>query len=135
LDPIHKFEEAEADIPYAQELQDFAQHEYTATQVKQMELVVLKKLDWRLATVTPYHFLGYYLAKAVLFSDDTMHGKPLVKQANKYIKKYAEFFGDLCLQEYAFQVYLPSVLSAAILSASRKALRIRSAPSTPLQYH
>jgi hypothetical protein len=29
--------------------------------------------------------------------------EPLVPKVLEYLKKYADFFADLCLQEYAFQ--------------------------------
>ena len=120
-----KYEEAEENVPSSAELNEFAQHEYSTEMIQQMELTVLSRLNWCLTAVTPLHFLGYYLSKGALFVDDLMQGKPLLDKVPRYLQKYAEFFSDLCLQEYSFQVYRPSVLSAAILSASRKALHIR----------
>ena len=40
------------------------------------------------------------------------------------MKKYVNFFADLCLQDYGFQQYKPSHLSVAIIIASRRALQI-----------
>lgn len=97
---------------------------YSGDMIQQMEIMVLNKLEWCLTAVTPLHFLGYYLSKGVLFEDDLMQGKPLVEKVPRYMQKYAEFFADLCLQEYSFQVYPPSLLSAAIITASRKALHV-----------
>ena len=37
----------------------------------------------------------------------------------------AQFYADLCLQEYSFQQYPPSLLAAAIVLAARKAINIR----------
>ena len=42
----------------------------------------------------------------------------------KYVRKYADFFAELCLQEYTFQQYLPSVMGAAVVAASRRAVKI-----------
>ena len=41
------------------------------------------------------------------------------------MKRYIEFFADLCLQDYTFQRFSPSMMAAAIVMASRKALAIR----------
>ena len=40
------------------------------------------------------------------------------------MKKYGDFFADLCLQEYSFQQYPSSLLAAAVVMASRRALAI-----------
>ena len=40
------------------------------------------------------------------------------------MRKYADFFAELSLQEYSFQQYLPSTLSAAIVAAARRAVKI-----------
>jgi len=42
----------------------------------------------------------------------------------KYIKKYAEFFCNLTLQDYSFQQYRPSMLAAGAIMASRVALQV-----------
>jgi hypothetical protein len=42
----------------------------------------------------------------------------------KYVRKYADFFAELCLQEYAFQKFHPSVLAAAVVAAARRAVKI-----------
>ena len=59
-----------------------------------------------------------------MFEDDTFQARPVVDKVPRYVQKYAEFFADLCLQDYAFQRYEPSLLAAAIITASRKALHI-----------
>ena len=41
------------------------------------------------------------------------------------MQKYTSFFADLCLQEFDFQTYRPSLLAAAIVIAARRALVIR----------
>lgn len=71
------------------------------------------------------HFLQTFLAQTVLFSDDEiLGGVDLVDEAHAYYGKYADFFADLALQEYAFQAFRPSVVAAATLAAARKALGV-----------
>merc|ERR1712160_211497 len=78
----------------------------------------------RLRAIPPIHFIGYFLAKGAIFQDDTWQDRNLIEKIPKYVKKYADFFCNLTLQEYSFQQYLPSELAAAILLASREALQI-----------
>ena len=60
----------------------------------------------------------------MLFEADRRLGEPLADKVLRYMKKYARFFADLSLQEYAFQQYKPSVMAAAIVAASRQALSV-----------
>ena len=123
-----KLEEAEEHVPAVMDLNEFAQPGYSPDEIQGMEMQVLNQLGWSMGAVTPLHFLGYYLSKGVVFEDDTFQGRPLVDKVPRYVQKYAEFFADLCLQDYAFQRYEPSLLAAAIITASRKALHIAGAP-------
>ena len=70
------------------------------------------------------HVTNYFLAKGVCFEDDSWQGRELISKIPKYVKKYAEFFCNLTLQEYSFQQYLPTKLAAAVILASRVALQL-----------
>jgi len=63
-------------------------------------------------------------SQGILFENDMMQGLPLQAKVPRYMQKYVDFFADFCLQEYIFQMYTPSLLSATIIQASRKALHI-----------
>lgn len=119
-----KYEETEEAVPSLSDMNRYAQWAYDQDQIYHMEIMVLNKLNWCLGTYTPLHFAGYYMSKGVLFHPDTMQGRPLVKKVPGYLKRYVEFFADLCLQDYSFQKYSPSLMAAAIVMASRKALSI-----------
>jgi len=88
------------------------------------ELVVLRHLGWRLRAIPALHVVNYFLAKGSVFRDDQWQNRPLIEKIPKYVKKYAEFFCNLTLQEYSFQQYLPTHLAAAVLLASRVALNL-----------
>ena len=60
-----------------------------------------------------------------------MGHKPLVPKIVRYMSKYLHFFADLCLQEYSFQAWSPSLLAAAVVLAARKALNIRPLWASP----
>ena len=120
-----KYEEIEEVVPTLSDMNRHAQWAFSADAIQHMEFEVLRKLNWCLGTFTPLHFASYYMSKGVLFEEDTMQGRPLAQKVPKYMKRYIEFFADLCLQDYAFQRFAPSMMAASIVMASRKALGIR----------
>ncbi len=67
--------------------------------------------------------------QGVLFSDDTIAAQPLSVKVPRYMRKYMDFFADLCQQEFGFQQYRPTLLAAAIILASRTALKITCVPA------
>ena len=69
--------------------------------------------------------------QGVVYSSDTLGYKPLLPKIVRYMKKYMHFFADLCLQDYGFHMWSPSLLAAALVVASRKALNIRPLWSSP----
>jgi hypothetical protein len=80
---------------------------------------------WRLRAVPPLQMIGHCPSKGATFGNGTWQGRSLIEKIPKNVKKYAEYFSNLTLQEYAFQQYLPSHLAAAILLASRVALQLQ----------
>lgn len=122
-----KYEEAEEHCPPIPELlrlTKLASAGHTSLSFREGELDVLRHLGWQLRAIPPIHIIGYFLSKGVTFVDDSWQGRDLIEKIPKYVKKYAEFFCNLTLQEYSFQRYLPTHLSAAILLASRVALQL-----------
>lgn len=123
-----KYEEAEEHCPPIPDLLQLTRLNavgHTSLSFRDGEVEVLKYLGWRLRAVPPIHFIGYFLSKGAIFQDDTWQDRSLIEKIPKYVKKYADFFCNLTLQEYAFQQYLPSELAAAVLLASRVALQLQ----------
>lgn len=122
-----KYEEAEEHCPPIPELlrlTKLVNAGHNSLSFREGELEVLRHLGWQLRAVPPIHVIGYFLSKGVTFMNDSWQGRGLIEKIPKYVKKYAEFFCNLTLQEYSFQRYLPTHLSAAILLASRVALQL-----------
>ena len=121
-----KYEEREKKVPTLSELNRYAQWAYDPDQIRWMEVRVLKWLEHKLRTYTPLHFTEYYISKGVLLRPDYFQGHPVgrYKQLKRYLKRYVEFFADLCLQDYKFQQYTPSLMGASIIMASRCALHV-----------
>lgn len=119
-----KYEEIEEDVPTLTDMNKHAQGVFSPRDIQQMEFEVLKKMNWCLGTFTPLHFADYYMSKGVLFEADTMQRRSLSGKVVRYVHRYIEFFAELCLQDYQFQRFSPSMMAAAIIMASRKALYI-----------
>jgi len=122
-----KYEEAEEHCPHIPELLRLTKLRdagHNSLTFREGELEVLRRLGWKLRAFPALHIVGYILAKGACFVDDTWQGRNLIAKIPKYIKKYAEFFCNLTLQDYAFQQYLPSRLAAAAIMASRVALQV-----------
>jgi Cyclin, N-terminal domain/Cyclin, C-terminal domain len=122
-----KYEEAEEhcpQIPDLLQLTKLSNAGHTSLSFREGELEVLRHLGWRLRAFPALHVVGYLLSKGTCFVDDTWQSRTLIEKIPKYIKKYAEFFCNLTLQEYIFQQFLPTKLAAAIILASRVALQL-----------
>eukprot|EP00934_Nitzschia_sp_Nitz4_P003735 Nitzschia sp. Nitz4//scaffold40_size135432//37645//39059//NITZ4_003235-RA/size135432-snap-gene-0.115-mRNA-1//1//CDS//3329551192//3725//frame0 len=122
-----KYEEAEEHCPQIPELlrlTKLANVGHNSLSFRAGELEVLRHLGWQLRAIPPIHIMSYFLGRGVTFVDDSWQGRELIEKIPRYVKKYAEFFCNLTLQEYSFQRYLPTHLSAAILLASRVALQL-----------
>jgi len=100
---------------------DFAEPRY----VHSTEVSILTMLNWGLTIVTPLHYLGIFHRRGLVFLSDTMGFEPLVPKVLEYLKKYSDFYSDLCLQSYEFNAVPASLLAAAIALAARKAINLR----------
>ena len=138
-----KFEEREIDVPTIDMLvQELKTPDLSKDQEKeerrlrkhivQLEIMILNRLKWDLSEYTPLHFLAHFIHKGVLFEDDmidSMHQQhqqeqPSLKRILKQFRKYTNFFAELALQDYAFQAFPSSIVAAAIVVATRKAVNI-----------
>ena len=127
-----KFEEKEEAVPSLADVANVlanappasraAAGRMTAESVRDSEIFVLFQLDFKLTSVCSLHCLEYWLGVGVLFNGDRWRGHVLIDKIPKYVRKYAVFFANLCLQDYKFARFLPSHLGAAIICAARRAL-------------
>mmetsp|Transcript_17642 Transcript_17642/g.21631 ORF Transcript_17642/g.21631 Transcript_17642/m.21631 type:complete len:110 (-) Transcript_17642:417-746(-) len=68
------------------------------------ELEVLGYLGWRLRAISVLHVIGYYLNKGAIIANDTWEDRPLIEKIPKYVRKYAEFFSNITLQNGANEI-------------------------------
>jgi len=90
----------------------YTDNTYQVTELLEMELVILARLKWDLAAVTPYSFLEHLLR---MMADTEAEAEDRVPER---VKKIAETTIILCATEYRFSMYPPSMLSSAALAHS-----------------
>merc|ERR1719474_14925 len=103
---------------YAPEINDFVyitDSAYTSLEIRQMELDVLRALDFNLGKPLPLHFLRRNSKAAGV--DAVQHN-------------FAKFFMEMTLQEYSFVHITPSQLAAAALCLSCRVVNEESDETT-----
>ncbi|KAK5874635.1 hypothetical protein PBY51_019563 [Eleginops maclovinus] len=81
----------------------------------QMELLVLNKLKWDLASVTPHDFIDHFLSKLEIY--------PTTKQI---LRKHAQTFVALCATDVNFIASPPSMVAAGSVVAAVQGLYLKS---------
>ena len=121
-----KYGEREEDVPSLSSINGYHPDlNFTVADMLHYELSVLNVLDWKVRVPTSVHFVSHWVAQGVVYEDDVMAERgPCPVKAIKYVKRYAEFFSELCLQKYSFRKYKASMLGAACVYCGRKALRL-----------
>uniref|UniRef100_A0A8C1RKV1 Cyclin-J n=1 Tax=Cyprinus carpio TaxID=7962 RepID=A0A8C1RKV1_CYPCA len=125
-----KFEEREDRVPKLETLNSLGcMSSMNLVLTKQgllhMELLLLETFQWNLYLPTAAHFIEYYLPVAVNEMD--LHdGWPMVcmEKTMLYMSKYADYFLEVSLQDHAFLRFVPSLVAAACVAASRVILRL-----------
>ncbi|XP_010775649.1 G1/S-specific cyclin-D1 [Notothenia coriiceps] len=80
-----------------------------------MELLVLNKLKWDLASVTPHDFIDHFLSKLEIY--------PTTKQI---LRKHAQTFVALCATDVNFIASPPSMVAAGSVVAAVQGLYLKS---------
>ena len=117
-----KFTEMEIKVPSLKEVHEFCRGTYSFDLIKKSEVLILELLEWNLKTITPYQFTQFFLSKGCAFSSDESVVREIDFKLLKYLRKYAEFFVDLSLQEYEFSEYQSHILGCAAIAGARKAV-------------
>jgi len=124
-----KYYELDKNIPRVKALLQAANYSFTSTEIKNTEKIILNDLNWALECVTPMDFIDFFLAQGVCFVDDKIlqgnASKHVSKKITDSIRKYCEFFADLCAQHYSFVKYDSIDVASAIIAATRKILKFQ----------
>ncbi|KAF7221463.1 cyclin-J isoform X2 [Nothobranchius furzeri] len=125
-----KFEEKEDRVPKLETLNNLGcMSSINLVLTKQgllhMELLLLKTFDWNLYLPTAAHFIEYYMSVGV--QDGDLHdGWPMssLEKTKLYMVKYADYFLEVSLQDHVFLWFVPSLVAAACVAASRLTLHL-----------
>ncbi|XP_024866081.1 cyclin-J isoform X2 [Kryptolebias marmoratus] len=125
-----KFEEREDRVPKLETLNSLGcMSSMNLVLTKQgllhMELLLLETFDWNLYLPTAAHFIEYYLSVAVR-EGDLHDGWPLssLEKTKLYMDKYADYFLEVSLQDHVFLGFVPSLVAASCVAASRLILHL-----------
>ncbi len=125
LNMAAKYEEAESSMPMVSEIAEVSGMVLTTRSVTQGELRLAEALSWNLSRITPMHFLDYYMHSGVIFNGDLCRGLAVEEgKVSQYVKKYVHFFANLSQQDPLFLKFIPSVLAAAVIMATRQVICI-----------
>lgn len=83
-----------------------------------MELLILNKLKWDLASVTPHDFIEHFLSKL-----------PLPQDTKQIIRKHGQTFVALCATDSKFISNPPSMIAAGSLIAAVQGLHLGDSSS------
>ncbi|XP_041093485.1 cyclin Dx [Polyodon spathula] len=98
---------------------------FTAHDLRDMERMVLTKLGWDVAGVTPQDFLPHFLSAVGLSTDGE-------DEYGSLIRKHCQTLITLCVSDVTFLATPPSIVAASCLSSALKGLASRRGPSTEL---
>ncbi|XP_070763468.1 G1/S-specific cyclin-D1-like isoform X2 [Enoplosus armatus] len=98
----------------AEKLCIYTDNSVTLTQLLQMELLVLSKLKWDLASVTPLDFIDHFLSQL-----------PVKRESRPILRKHAQTFVALCATDVKFVASPPSMVAAGSMVAAVEGLQMR----------
>ncbi|CAG2102160.1 unnamed protein product [Medioppia subpectinata] len=98
----------------AEKLIVYTDKSITIDELMGWELLVLNRLKWDLAAITPNDFLNILLRR--------LHKWPKVSEVHKLIKKHAQTFIALCAADWTFSMFPSSMLAAASITTAIEGL-------------
>ncbi|KAK2841783.1 hypothetical protein Q5P01_011983 [Channa striata] len=98
----------------AEKLCIYTDNSVTPSQLLQMELLVLNKLKWDLASVTPLDFIDYFLCHL-----------PVSREDRAILRKHAQTFVALCATDVKFIASPPSMVAAGSIVAAVEGLQTK----------
>jgi len=116
-----KFEERPDNVPYISEIVNDMNDAYdlAASDVSQLELLVVKTLDWRLFCTTYLHFLDFHKCQGVLDETDKIYDMAVTDKMRTKLLKYINFFADMLVLDADFCGFPKTIASAAIIATAR----------------
>lgn len=107
----------------AQKLCIYTDHSIRPDELLHMELLLVNKLKWNLAAMTPHDFIEHFLSKM-----------PVARESKQVIRKHAQTFVALCATDAKFISSPPSMVAAGSVAAAVQGLHL-GATGTFLSHH
>uniref|UniRef100_A0A3Q3XA04 Uncharacterized protein n=1 Tax=Mola mola TaxID=94237 RepID=A0A3Q3XA04_MOLML len=98
----------------AEKLCIYTDNSITSSQLLQMELLILNKLKWDLASVTPLDFIDHFLSQLAVR-----------RESRPVLRKHAHTFVALCATDVKFIASPPSMVAAGSIVAAVEGLQMR----------
>ncbi|KAA0720745.1 G1/S-specific cyclin-D2 [Triplophysa tibetana] len=92
----------------------YTDNSITCQQLLEWELVVLSKLKWNMAAVTPLDFIEHIL-----------HKLPIPEDRLTLIRKHSQTFIALCATDHSFTMYPPSTIATGSVGAAVCGLQLQ----------
>ncbi|XP_062317494.1 G1/S-specific cyclin-D1 isoform X1 [Osmerus eperlanus] len=99
----------------AEKLCIYTDNSVRPSELLKMELLVLNKLKWDLASVTPHDFIEHFLSKL-----------PIQPASRQTLLKHAQTFVALCATDVKFIANPPSMIAAGSVAAAIQGLHLKS---------
>lgn len=93
----------------AEKLVIYTDNSITVDELVSWELIVLDKLKWDIAAISPHDFLEHIFARIPY---------PLSSERAMVIRKHASTFIGLCCTDIRFVIFTPSMIAAAAICAA-----------------
>lgn len=93
------------------------------SRLKELELEVLDTINWNIKRVTPLHYIQLYNSLGILYDSDEIDSTDWLKVV-RCVRKYTEFFADMCLQESQFLNYSSEEIALSCIACARKIVNI-----------
>jgi len=119
-----KFSEMDEKVPALREAYNLCQGIYSIDLFKKSEGYILEQLDWNLRVITPYQFVHHYISKGCIFSSDQTAFPNVDADILRYLRRYAECFVNLSLDNYELNQYTSHIVACAAIASTRKLLGI-----------
>uniref|UniRef100_A0A3B4ZG04 G1/S-specific cyclin-D1-like n=1 Tax=Stegastes partitus TaxID=144197 RepID=A0A3B4ZG04_9TELE len=103
----------------AEKLCVYTDNSITPSQLLQMELLVLNKLKWDLASLTPLDFIDFFLSRLSVWTEN----RPI-------LRKHAHIFVALCATDVKFIACPPSMVAAGSVVAAVEGLQAKMEGNT-----
>ncbi|XP_026292509.1 cyclin-J isoform X2 [Frankliniella occidentalis] len=124
LQVASKYEERDVRIPKASQFNSVVNNRYQLAEFRDLEVMLLSFLGWKLNLPTAAHFAEYYSLFAVSKKDwcqtEFLSYETFWQEAQRAVKDYL----DLALLDICMMQFLPSIVACACVLLARQQLRL-----------